>query len=159
VVVVEQVAQLQQPAVAVEVLVEAAADDRGAHGVEVQGAADLAALGLWGLGGVVDEGVAVAGAPAHVPALADAGLLALAGGDHEVVVVADRQADVDVAQHDRAEGLLERLVGAVQPQADAAQVVFEGERGQGVARGAVDGLAHHAIERARGVGGVVEQLG
>ncbi|HZD68343.1 MAG TPA: hypothetical protein VFA45_05330 [Actinomycetes bacterium] len=98
-----------------QVLVEDQTHDRRAHGVQGQRAAGESLPALVGIGVLVAvELVAVQGGAAHVPALADAGLDALAGGLLEVEQVAAGQADVEVAQHDRAERLLERLVGAVQ---------------------------------------------
>jgi hypothetical protein len=156
---VQQVADLGDAAGAVEVLVVDAPHDRAADRVEVQGVADLAAAGLVGVGVLVgDEPVAVAGDPAHVPALAGGGLEALAGLGHQVAVVADRDADVEVAQHDRPERLLERLICAVQPDPHLAELVLELEGDQGGAGDPVDRLADHPVERPRRAVGVVDEF-
>jgi hypothetical protein len=48
--------------------------------------------------------------PARQPWRVKVSRPALPGLDHQLVVIAPGDADVDVAQHDRAEGLLQRLV-------------------------------------------------
>jgi hypothetical protein len=105
------------------------ADDRGAHRVQFQGPLVDAAARLVGVGVVVgDEAIPVEGDAAGVPALTGRGLLALAGLDHQLVVVAAGDADVHMAQDDGAEGLLQRFVGSAQSYADGAQLVFDAER-------------------------------
>jgi len=114
-----------------QVLVEDAAHDRGADWVEVEGVAHPALAGLVGVGMLVrHELVAVADDAAGVPALPGGGLESLPGFVHEVAVVADRDADVEVAQHDRTERFLERLVGAVQADPRLLEFVLELEGDQ-----------------------------
>jgi hypothetical protein len=82
---------------------------------------------------VGNEAVAVEGDAAGVPALAGRGLLALAGLDHQLVVVTPSDADVHVAQHDGAEGLLLGLVGRAQTDTGRSQLIFHAEGDRGIA--------------------------
>ena len=83
---------------------------------------------------VDDEAVPVERDAAGVPALAGRGLEALAGLHHQLVVVAAGDADVDVAQHDGAEGLLQRLVGGTKAHPRLAQLLLHPERDRGIPR-------------------------
>ena len=103
--------------------------------------------GLVGIGVVVlDEPVPVGGDAARVPALPRPGLEALTGLHHQLVVVAAGDPDVDVSEHDRAEGFLQRLVGAAEPHACRPKVVLHAEGDRGIARQPRDRLNDHAIE-------------
>lgn len=79
------------------------------------------------------EAVAVEGDAAVVPALRGGRLEALAGLHHQLVVVAAGDTDIDVAQHDRAERLLQRLVRAAQPDPGSGQLLLQAERHRRVA--------------------------
>jgi hypothetical protein len=156
---VQRVAELGDADSTRQVHVVDAPDDGGAHGVGLQGPLALAACGLVGVRVVVlDEPVAVGRDAARVPALAGGGLKSLAGLHHQLVVVAAGDPDVHVPEHDRAKRLLERLVGAAQPNPGGAEIVLDPERHRGVARQPRDRLHDHAIEPARSPGCGCQQL-
>ena len=113
---VQPVADLLQPHATAQVPVVDGAHNRRPHRVQVQGALGDPTARLVRVRVVVgDEAVAVEGDAAGVPALAGRGLLALAGLDHQLVVVAPGDADVHMSEHDGAEGLLQRFVCRAQP--------------------------------------------
>ena len=87
--------------------------------------------------------------PPVCQSLAGGGLQSLTRLHHQLVVVPAGDPEVDVAEHDRAERLLERLVGATKPDPGRPEIVLDPERHGGVAREPGDRLHDDAIERTR----------
>jgi hypothetical protein len=86
------------------------------------------------------------------------GLLTLAGLHHQIVVIAPGDPDVHVAEHDGAEGFLQRFVGRAESHASASQLVFHPEGDGGVAADAADRLDDHPVDAARPAARVGEEV-